>query len=95
MMHRMYNDAKLVHADLSEYNILWHQDCCWFIDVAQSVEPGHPSALEFMMRDCNNISTVRRNFFNPFVARSLTASFSSLHAVVCQMSSRRKSCSLQ
>ncbi len=58
MMHKLYNEAKLVHADLSEYNILWHKDKPWFIDVAQSVEPGHPSALEFMMRDCNNISTV-------------------------------------
>lgn len=58
MMYELYNRAKLVHADLSEYNILWYQDRCWFIDVAQSVEPDHPSALEFMMRDCNNISTV-------------------------------------
>lgn len=59
MMHTLYNVAKLVHADLSEYNILWHEEQCWFIDVAQSVEPGHPSALEFMMRDCGNISTVK------------------------------------
>ncbi|XP_005183146.1 serine/threonine-protein kinase RIO3 [Musca domestica] len=54
-MYKLYNEAKLVHADLSEYNILWHDDKCWFIDVAQSVEPQHPSALEFLMRDCNNI----------------------------------------
>ncbi|XP_061399257.1 serine/threonine-protein kinase RIO3-like [Musca vetustissima] len=54
-MHKLYNEAKLVHADLSEYNILWHDGKCWFIDVAQSVEPQHPSALEFLMRDCNNI----------------------------------------
>lgn len=61
MMCKLYNDAKLVHADLSEYNILWHADKCWLIDVAQSVEPEHPSALEFMMRDCRNISTVSGN----------------------------------
>lgn len=61
MMNKLYNEAKLVHADLSEYNILWHKGKPWFIDVAQSVEPGHPSALEFMMRDCNNISTVSYN----------------------------------
>lgn len=59
IMSKLYNDCKLVHADLSEYNILWHDDKCWLIDVAQSVEPGHPSALEFLMRDCGNIS----NFF--------------------------------
>lgn len=57
IMCRLYNDAKLVHADLSEYNILWYDDKCWLIDVAQAVEPGHPSALEFLMRDCDNIST--------------------------------------
>ncbi|EDV99085.1 serine/threonine-protein kinase RIO3 [Drosophila grimshawi] len=59
-MHKMYNEAKLVHADLSEYNILWFEGKCWFIDVAQSVEPEHPSALEFLMRDCANIV----NFFD-------------------------------
>lgn len=63
MMYKLYNEAKLVHADLSEYNILWHDHKCWFIDVAQSVEPEHPSALEFMMRDCNNISTVSNFVF--------------------------------
>lgn len=57
IMCTLYNDCKLVHADLSEYNILWHDEKCWLIDVAQSVEPGHPSALEFLMRDCDNIST--------------------------------------
>lgn len=56
-MVRLYNEANLVHADLSEYNILWHEGKCWLIDVAQAVEPGHPSALEFLMRDCGNIST--------------------------------------
>lgn len=59
-MYKMYNEAKLVHADLSEYNILWHDGMCWFIDVAQAVEPQHPSALEFLMRDCDNIITVRK-----------------------------------
>uniref|UniRef100_A0A1L8DLT7 Serine/threonine-protein kinase RIO3 n=1 Tax=Nyssomyia neivai TaxID=330878 RepID=A0A1L8DLT7_9DIPT len=55
-MKCLYKEAKLVHADLSEYNILYHDGKCWFIDVAQSVEPGHPSALEFLMRDCGNIT---------------------------------------
>ncbi|XP_050077391.1 serine/threonine-protein kinase RIO3 [Anopheles maculipalpis] len=57
IMHKLYKEAHLVHADLSEYNILMHGNHCWIIDVAQSVEPGHPGALEFLMRDCNNIST--------------------------------------
>ncbi|XP_049301586.1 serine/threonine-protein kinase RIO3 [Anopheles funestus] len=57
IMHKLYKEARLVHADLSEYNILMHDNHCWIIDVAQSVEPGHPGALEFLMRDCDNIST--------------------------------------
>ncbi|CAO1365075.1 unnamed protein product [Diamesa serratosioi] len=59
IMKKMYKEARLVHADLSEYNILWHENKCWIIDMAQSVEPIHPSALEFLMRDCGNIT----NFF--------------------------------
>ncbi|XP_041778192.1 serine/threonine-protein kinase RIO3 [Anopheles merus] len=57
IMHKLYKEAHLVHADLSEYNILMHDNHCWIIDVAQSVEPGHPGALEFLMRDCDNICT--------------------------------------
>ena len=49
-----------MHADFSEYNILWHDKECWYIDVSQSVEPNHPNGLEFLLRDCRNIS----DFFN-------------------------------
>merc|ERR1711915_55326 len=59
MMVDMYNICHLVHADLSEYNILWYEEECWIIDVSQSVEPIHPSGLNFLYRDCSNIS----NFF--------------------------------
>jgi len=55
MMESLYNNCQLVHADLSEYNILWHEKECWFIDVSQSVEPIHPSGLEFLHRDCTNV----------------------------------------
>jgi RIO kinase 3 len=58
-MKSLYEDAQLVHADLSEYNVLWHNKQCWFIDVSQSVDRNHPKALEFLYRDCVNIS----NFF--------------------------------
>ena len=57
MMTQMYNTCHLVHADLSEYNILWHDGQCWFIDVSQSVEPTHPHGLEFLYRDCVNVTT--------------------------------------
>jgi serine/threonine-protein kinase RIO1 len=57
-MKNMYHKAELVHADLSEYNILWCKGDCWFIDVGQAVEPRHPEAKSFLFRDCTNISTV-------------------------------------
>merc|ERR1719369_321218 len=60
MMVQLYNVCHLVHADLSEYNILWWEKECWFIDVSQAVEPIHPSGLQFLYRDCTNIY----NFFS-------------------------------
>ncbi|XP_032518957.2 serine/threonine-protein kinase RIO3 [Danaus plexippus] len=58
-MHKLYKEGHLVHADLSEYNILWWENKCWFIDVSQSVQPDHPHGLQFLLRDCRNII----NFF--------------------------------
>lgn len=60
MMKTMFSDCNLVHADLSEYNMLWHQDKVWLIDVSQSVEPTHPHGLEFLFRDCRNVATFFR-----------------------------------
>lgn len=57
IMKRMYHDARLIHADFSEYNILYHEGKLFVIDLAQAVEPCHPSAFEFLMRDCTNITT--------------------------------------
>ncbi|XP_047205037.1 serine/threonine-protein kinase RIO3 [Girardinichthys multiradiatus] len=57
LMQKLYQDCSLVHADLSEYNMLWHQGKVWLIDVSQSVEPTHPHGLEFLFRDCRNVST--------------------------------------
>lgn len=56
LIWRMYNVVKLVHADLSEFNILYHEGCVVLIDVSQSVEQEHPSAFEFLRNDCTNIS---------------------------------------
>ena len=56
----MYQSCHLVHADLSEYNMLWHKNKLHFIDVSQSVEPSHPHGLEFLFRDCTNVT----GFFN-------------------------------
>jgi len=58
-MRKMYTKAKLVHGDLSEYNMLYFKGRVYFIDVSQSVEHDHPNALEFLRKDCENI----RDFF--------------------------------
>ncbi|KAI9484461.1 RIO1 family-domain-containing protein [Zychaea mexicana] len=52
----MYQVCKLVHADLSEYNILYHSRTLYIIDVSQSVEHDHPHASEFLRKDLANVS---------------------------------------
>jgi len=68
MMTQLYNVCHLVHADLSEYNILWWEKECWLIDVSQAVEPIHPSGLDFLYRDCTNVY----NFFSKHGVSSLS-----------------------
>jgi RIO kinase 1 len=55
-MRIMYQTCRLVHADLSEYNLLYHQDTLIMIDVSQSVEHDHPRSLEFLRMDVKNVS---------------------------------------
>lgn len=55
IMRKMYQVCRLVHADLSEYNILYHKGTLYIIDVSQSVEPDHPRSLEFLRMDIKNV----------------------------------------
>lgn len=55
-MRIMYQVCKLVHADLSEYNILFHRDKPYIIDVSQSVEHDHPRSLDFLRMDIKNVN---------------------------------------
>ena len=55
-MRVLYQTCRLVHADLSEYNILYHNDKLWLIDVSQSVEHDHPRSLEFLRMDIKNVN---------------------------------------
>ena len=57
-MKTMYKDCLLVHADLSEYNLLWWKDQPYVIDVAQAVDAMHPRATQFLLRDCRTVSEV-------------------------------------
>lgn len=56
IMWKLYNKCKLVHADLSEYNMLYHDGSIIIIDVSQAVEHDHPMALEFLRKDCTNVT---------------------------------------
>ena len=56
IMRRMFQRCRLVHGDLSEYNLLWHDGVVYVIDVSQSVESDHPSALDFLRKDCANVN---------------------------------------
>ncbi|MFN4046669.1 MAG: RIO1 family regulatory kinase/ATPase, partial [Acidilobaceae archaeon] len=42
--------AGLVHADLSEYNVMILDGKPWIIDVSQAVDLGHPKSMEFLER---------------------------------------------
>jgi RIO kinase 1 len=53
----MFVKCKLIHADLSEFNLLLDsKNQLYVIDVSQSVEQAHPNALEFLRMDCRNVT---------------------------------------
>ncbi|KAK3295179.1 RIO1 family-domain-containing protein [Chaetomium fimeti] len=56
IMRRLYQVCSLVHADLSEYNILYNDNQLYIIDVSQSVEHDHPRSLEFLRMDIKNVN---------------------------------------
>ena len=59
MMKLLYQKAKLVHGDLSEFNILYHNQQPVIIDISQAVSIQHPKAEIYLVRDIKNIF----NFF--------------------------------
>jgi RIO kinase 1 len=55
-MRRMYHVCNLVHGDLSEYNLLYHNHRPVIIDVSQSVEHSHPYSFDFLRKDISNVT---------------------------------------
>jgi RIO kinase 1 len=70
-MRKMYQACRLVHGDLSEYNLLYMKGQIWIIDVSQAVEHTHPKALEFLRRDCECICTFFQGVQNAMNTRDL------------------------
>jgi RIO kinase 1 len=54
-IENLYKKAKLIHSDLSEFNILYYQGSQVLIDMSQSVPITHPKAKEFLIRDIKNV----------------------------------------
>ncbi|KAH9329491.1 hypothetical protein KI387_001599 [Taxus chinensis] len=72
MMRTLYQKCKLVHGDLSEYNILYHEGHLYCIDVSQSVDLDHPRALDFLREDCLHVSEFfKKNGVAVMVVREL------------------------
>ncbi len=58
-MQRLVCRSKLIHGDLSPYNILIWNDDAYVIDVSQAVLLSHPDAGRFLRDDLRTMS----NFF--------------------------------
>lgn len=69
----MFQMCELVHADLSEYNILIWKNEPYILDVAQAVEHHHPNAVTFLKRDCLNITKYfhRKGVYNCMTTKEL------------------------
>ena len=61
----LYQKAKLVHGDFSEYNIFKTKNGLKVFDLGSAVDTTHPNTMDFLKRDINNIT-------NFFVKRGLT-----------------------
>jgi RIO kinase 1 len=72
-MHKMHCKAGIVHADLSEYNIVVHEGKPVFIDLAQGVSVKHPRAGEWLEKDCRNVARFFSRLGVKITARELLA----------------------
>jgi RIO kinase 1 len=79
IMRRLYQVCSLVHADLSEYNILYNNKQLYIIDVSQSVEHDHPRALEFLRMDIKNVGDYFRRQGVDTLAERTIFNFISAH----------------
>lgn len=55
--YRKLYRAKIVHGDLSPFNILNHHEHPVFIDMSQSTTLENPHAETYLKRDCRNLAT--------------------------------------
>ncbi|KAJ2899823.1 hypothetical protein MKZ38_002765 [Zalerion maritima] len=96
-MRRMYKVSRLVHGDLSEYNILYSPPSTasvddsedagtlHIIDVSQSLEHDHPECLTMLRRDINNVNTFFRRKKVDFLNDSTIFEFVTVDEVPIEM----------
>jgi len=76
-------NAKLVHSDLSEYNILNNDEELVIIDVGQAVTTMHPNAKTFFERDITNMAKW-------FSKNKVETDYDKMHADVKQIADKMK-----
>lgn len=54
ILHSLFSRAGLIHADFSEYNLLYHRNRVYVIDVGQSIERDQENAHNFLAMDIRN-----------------------------------------
>ncbi|MDD1678912.1 MAG: serine/threonine protein phosphatase [Methanomicrobiales archaeon] len=62
-------DLGIIHADLSEFNVMMDEGTCYLIDWPQWVETTHPNAGALLRRDVQNILSYFQRKYN--IVRSL------------------------
>jgi RIO kinase 2 len=63
LMRTAFTKARLVNADLSEYNILTDGASVWLIDWPQAVDASHPNSSELLLHDVKTVSTFFRRAY--------------------------------
>ncbi len=53
---RLYRKAKLVHGDLSEYNVMIWKGVLVLFDLSQAVSIEHPNSVQLLARDLQNLN---------------------------------------
>lgn len=56
LLRTLFNKCHLIHADFSEYNLLWFDNKIWCIDVSQAISLNHEYAQQYFYRDCESIT---------------------------------------
>ncbi|KAK1936088.1 putative serine/threonine protein kinase [Babesia divergens] len=55
-MRILFQECKLIHGDLSSFNMLYSEGRVFVIDTSQALENDHLNAMPFLKRDCENVT---------------------------------------